>query len=218
MFITHKKGNNMKFKDYLNEQNKYKTKGSAEKAIKRVISNTVELLAPEAFEIEHKNTDAGMGGYNYIQIIPRSTRNKDMNDIENVKNALEELVKKDMDEMKFTYNPKNHIMIIEPKDSVNEDVTGNEIDSLVDNFLTGVQKVVELSITMFENEIKENPTLGMNKALDYVLKQYKKNKSPLSDDFLVVAIKTALFRSLKEQGYEDETFKKNILKDLKKIK
>lgn len=208
----------MKFKDYLNEQNKYKTKGSAEKAIKRVISNTVELLAPEAFEIEHKNTDAGMGGYNYIQIIPRSTRNKDMNDIENVKNALEELVKKDMDEMKFTYNPKNHIMIIEPKDSVNEDVTGNEIDSLVDNFLTGVQKVVELSITMFENEIKENPTLGMNKALDYVLKQYKKNKSPLSDDFLVVAIKTALFRSLKEQGYEDETFKKNILKDLKKIK
>jgi len=98
------------------------------------------------------------------------------------------------------------------------EITGDEMDTLVVNFLNGVQKVVEIAVAMHQDDIEKDPTKGINKALDYVLNEYKKNKSPLSEDFLVVAIKTALFKSLKEQGYEDQKFKKNIMKDLKKIR
>lgn len=108
------------FKEFLAEGQKYKSKGAATKAIKKVIANTVELLDPQAFEVENKNTDAGMGGYNYFQITPRSTRSKDMNDIENVKKALEALIKKDMDDMVLSYDSKTHIMVIKPKGNVNE--------------------------------------------------------------------------------------------------
>jgi hypothetical protein len=111
------------FREYiLNEGNKYRSAGTALKAVKKTIANSVELLAPEAFETELKNDDAGMGGHDYIQIVPRSTRTKDMNDIKNVKSALENLIKKDMDDMKLTYYSKSHIMVIKPKstDEINE--------------------------------------------------------------------------------------------------
>lgn len=75
----------MRLRD-LNESN---TVSGNIKKIKKIISDTVSNLAPEAWKIEKKSTDAGMGGYNYIQITFRgNVRKKDEAELNDVKSAL----------------------------------------------------------------------------------------------------------------------------------
>ena len=89
--------------------------------------------------------------------------------------------------------------------------------NLIEKFIKDAQKVVELSIAMHIEDINKNTDTGIKKALNYVLDAYKKNGSPLPEDILVVAIKTALAMSLKEQGYVDNKFNANILRSIKTL-
>ena len=81
------------------------------KKIKKIIADTVENLAPEAWEIEKKSTDAGMGGYNYLQItFSGNVREKDEAELKSVKTALGK---------EYTVADKSDnasILTIEPKD------------------------------------------------------------------------------------------------------
>ena len=52
------------FKDYITEA-KIPTVGMVKKLIK---SLDYELILPEFFDVEKKNSDAGVGGYDYIQV------------------------------------------------------------------------------------------------------------------------------------------------------
>jgi len=52
------------FKEYITEK-RLPTPGMIKKLLK---SLNFEFIYPDFFEIEEKNTDAGMGGYDYIQI------------------------------------------------------------------------------------------------------------------------------------------------------
>ncbi len=57
--------------------------------VKKVIKGVdLDLLDPQAYEVEMFNTDAGMGGEKVIKVIPRSTRTKDASDNKKVKSAL----------------------------------------------------------------------------------------------------------------------------------
>ena len=52
--------------------------------------NDIELdvLFPNAFEVDEFNTDAGMGGEKVIRVKPLSTRKKDQADVAKVKRVL----------------------------------------------------------------------------------------------------------------------------------
>lgn len=73
----------------LRELNESNTVSGNIKKIKKIITDTVSNLAPEAWEIEKKSTDAGMGGYNYLQItFSGNVRKKDEDELNAVKSAL----------------------------------------------------------------------------------------------------------------------------------
>ena len=64
------------------------TVSSVKKAIKGV---NLEILLPQAFEVEKKSTDAGMGGYDYIAVFARDLRTKDQSDVKLVIDALKRI-------------------------------------------------------------------------------------------------------------------------------
>jgi hypothetical protein len=77
----------MNFKEYaLNETSKLPSVGDVKKFISTL---KLEILRPEAFEVEQKSTDAGMGGYDYIFVSFDDKRIKDKEDIKTVVTALE---------------------------------------------------------------------------------------------------------------------------------
>jgi hypothetical protein len=55
----------MKFREYIFEAKKLPTVGMVKKVIKGL---RLDVIHPEFFSVEKKNTDAGMGGYDYIYI------------------------------------------------------------------------------------------------------------------------------------------------------
>lgn len=80
------------------------------KKVKAIIKKSVTNLYPEAFSVEKKNTDAGMGGYNYIQVsFNGKPRPKDVPEIEAVKKGLEK-------DFQVKYFEKSHVMALYPKD------------------------------------------------------------------------------------------------------
>ncbi|MCD6435624.1 MAG: hypothetical protein J7L15_04485 [Clostridiales bacterium] len=62
------------------------TVSSVKKAIK---SADLKVLYPEAFNVEKRNTDAGMGGYDYIIIAARNLRDKDQGDVDVIVKLLQ---------------------------------------------------------------------------------------------------------------------------------
>jgi hypothetical protein len=52
------------FKEFITEK-KLPTVGMVKKLIK---SQDLDMIVPDFFDVQKKNTDAGMGGYDYIQI------------------------------------------------------------------------------------------------------------------------------------------------------
>lgn len=86
------------------------TTSKALKKVSGIIKKSVINLDPQAFNVEKKNTDAGMGGYNYIQVsFNGNPRTKDMKDIEAVKKGLEK-------DFTVKYYEKNYVMVVLPKD------------------------------------------------------------------------------------------------------
>jgi hypothetical protein len=58
-------------------------------SVKKVIKNAgLGILYPEAFDVEKKTTDIGLGGYYYIQIAAWGLRPKDKKDVDKVIKAL----------------------------------------------------------------------------------------------------------------------------------
>jgi type II secretory pathway component HofQ len=57
--------------------------------VKKIINGvSLDILMPQAFEVDLFNTDAGIGGEKVVRVIPRSTRNKDKRDVDKVKKTL----------------------------------------------------------------------------------------------------------------------------------
>lgn len=164
----------------LNESN---TVSGNIKKIKKIIADTVSNLAPEAWEIEKKSTDAGMGGYNYIQItFSGNVRKKDEDELNAVKSALSKGYKVE------DKSDNASILTIEPndlKESKLGDDKKDKIKEIFDDYRDQVKDDLEGLHTKIRNNFVNNEyARSSNQEVEYMWSLYKDfEKSPrgLSD-------------------------------------